>query len=124
MSYPDPNQPWQQPAPGHYPPSPPAGSGPYGYGYPPNNGAYPPAQPYGTHQQPPYYPPPPASQPPARRNGGNSRFWRFLDGLLVFASGNFTHGFGETARARVLTVLTIFGVTFAVLAIVIFVGSR
>ncbi|SUA31606.1 Uncharacterised protein [Mycolicibacterium fortuitum] len=123
MSYPDPNQPWPQPAPGPYPPSPPAGSGPYGYGYPPNNGAYPPAPPY-THQQSPYYPPPPASQPPARRNSGNSRFWQLLDGLLVLATGHLTHGLGETARARVLTVLTIFGLTLAVIAVVVFVGSR
>ncbi|OBG21569.1 hypothetical protein A5768_26045 [Mycolicibacterium fortuitum] len=125
MSYPDPNQPWQQPAPGHYPPATPAGSGPYGYGYPPNNGAYPPAQPYGAYQQqPPYYPPPPVPQPAAQRNGGNSRFWRFLEGLLVLGTGNFTDGFGKTARARVMTVLIIFGVTFVVLAGLILLGSR
>lgn len=124
MSYPDPYQPWQQPAAGPYPPSSPAGSGPYGYGYPPNNGAYPPAQPYGAHQQPPYYPPPPTLQPAARQNDGNSRFWRFLDGLLCFATAESSHGLGKTARDRVKTVLIIFGVTFAVIAAIVLVGSR
>lgn len=124
MSYPNPDQPWPQPAPGHYPSSPPAGSGSYGYVYPPHNAAYPPTQPYGAHQHPPYYPPPPVSQPPALQNGGNSRFWRLMDGLLVLGTGNFTDGFGKTARARVMTVLIIFGVTFAVLAGLILLGSR
>lgn len=102
MSHPDPYRPQQPPGP--YPP---------GVPYPPNT-AYPP---------PPGYHPPPAVPPhPPAPSSGDSRGWRFLDGLLMVLTGVVGKDVG-TARDRVLTVLAIFAVVFVGLAAVIwFVG--
>lgn len=61
----------------------------------------------------PYRPP----RPPAP-SSGNSRGWRFLDGLLTVLTGVVGKEVG-TARDRVLIVLAIFVVVFVGLAGVI-----
>ncbi|KHO19140.1 hypothetical protein QQ25_20425 [Mycolicibacterium setense] len=112
MSYQDPYG-RQQP-----PPHPSVAPPPPGRGYPPIGG-YPPAQPYAAPRQPLHYAPPTPPQPAGERNDGNSWGWQITEALLDLASGSSSHGLGNSSRDRVKTVLVIFGIAIAGIALLV-----
>ncbi|OBB94875.1 hypothetical protein A5779_19020 [Mycolicibacterium peregrinum] len=66
-----------------------------------------------------------ASPPEANGNDGNGWGWQLLEGLLIFTSGDAssTRGFGDTARARVKTVLLIMGVGVAAIVALVMIAA-
>jgi hypothetical protein len=70
----------------------------------------------------PYQPPPAvAPQPAAKRDNGNSRVWRILDTVMDVTTGTTGNNLGDTAKARVLAMLMIFGIVLVGIAILVLV---